>query len=525
MVASDLVKHLLIGRAWRVAVSWSALQDLVKASRIDVEMRDLCVTTSDILQHVGVISEFQRALSKLPKLELLNIRACSYLASELLLPTTITSLSLGKDTRTCWLRNLGELPLLHLAISVQSRNEEDLHFLATSKWSYTLTSLNLDGTGCGNAEYLSRCLPKNLLSLEVGGGFPASDASLAISGQTRLERLVCGFYWSVESSLPGTLHTLKICHLMVPVGQDADDLVNYIPPSVTKLKFGGISRYNADARSSFRFEFSSFVKLAEHTLPSLSLSSAARLMCQYYHRRTRHSVDEHGEIGSALVEKMAIAKLEAAGLDKQHLNWFASVDAPLPLENIKEHTFARLVAAMPTAKDAAFLLKFVGGINHAPCDECSHHYPELVKCLEWGVCNSLVLDSPQLIHLNAEAIMNLTQLEIKFSFDRDVLESFLGTHVFTSVSTLVISFPVNRALQVTTFELLRVIHRRRMHFPRLDVIDLANWSFKKVPVDFDLLLLMAQMNMYNVGDSYSFTYHVRTPRQWLLKMVASCKKE
>jgi hypothetical protein len=64
-----------------------------------------------------------------------------------------------------------------------------------------------------------------------------------------------------------------------------------------------------------------------------------------------------------------------------------------------------------------------------------------------------------------------------------------------------------------------------MHFPRLDVIDLANWSFKKVPVDFDLLLLMAQMNMYNVGDSYSFTYHVRTPRQWLLKMVASCKKE
>jgi hypothetical protein len=422
-----------------------------------------------------------------------------YAPTRLVLPSTVTSLTLNAKIDYRTMSNLRDLPLTHLAVTIESEKASDLDFLQTSKWSRTITSLHLYGSCTLDVDNLRRMLPINLLKLKLGSGYSRNDISLAISTQRCLQRLSIGALWSLRSPLPATLVRFKARRLTFPPTSVIEENVKLLPSTLTYFWFPATS-----------LSFERTVDFMERVMPRLSVHSGLKLLRTYYDMR--YHAKNAPAIGASPLEQLLSSKLVAAGLSPNHLSRLANhgMDASTQLYT---HSFSVFFDLLPTRADMAMLVPPKGVVGYAKCRaQCAGHYKSQVKCIEWGLLDRLLLTEPDVPELNDEVLRNLRVLDVRV--DRTDLEVLLWRHSFPSLSTITIHFGDDESKQAAMLDVLGAIWRVRAHLPRLEKVYLSGWKCASVPLSRRLKVLMAEMRLYNSPDSQKFTYRVVPPHGW-----------
>lgn len=514
---SELVRSLIIGCASSVETTWAAIKGIPLSGHdphgLGIRSLRFIGSYTTFGQTDGTVQLLQSVLDRLYRLEALDFGSATIYGPEsldlstttphaptrLVLPLTITSLTLTAriDRRT--MSNLKDLPLTHLAVTVESKRRSDLDFLQVSKWSATITSLHLYGSCALDVDNLRRTLPVNLLKLKLGSGYSRNDISLALSTQRCLRRLSIGAFWSLRSPLPATLVRFKARRLMFPSNSVVEENVKLLPSTLTYFWFSATS-----------LSFEETVDFMERVVPRLSVHSALKLLRTYYDMR--YHAKNAPAIGASPLEQLVSSKLIAAGLSPNHLSRLSSRDLNSSTQ-LYTHSFSVFFDLLPTRADMAMLVPPNGMFGHAKCRaQCAGHYKSQVKCIEWGLLDRLLLTEPDVPELNDEVLRNLRVLDVRV--DRTDLEVLLWRHPFPSLITITIHFSDDETTQPAMLDVLGAIWRVRAHLPRLEKVHLSGWKYASVPLSRRLKVLMAEMRLYNYPDSQNFTYRVTPPHGW-----------
>lgn len=502
-LSSDLVSSFLIGRASTVETNWVAIERLAMRDEPTFDIYEFSLISTVSPKGPTTTRNVQILFDKLHKLEVLRLESCSlpWESLSVTLPPTITRLCLKDNVGIEKMMNLRTLPLTSLKIRIKSADESAMNFLVDNTWRDTLTALNLSGKCCEHElSFLIRILPKNLTKLKLECCVAAHDIGLVVSRSSSLTHLSIGSGWSIETPLPPTLTTFKTSRLTIQPWLKVADILGFLPPSLTWFSFGAMS-----------FDFNELIDFLTPLVPRFGIDCVLKMTRSYYSARRRLRL---GPIGNSSFERAVVAKLKSHGLSEHHLEWLSDFGMSPRSFVINEHAMARLINLMPTKADAAVLLHKPGVVTMPDegCKFCTDHYSTVIKCLEWGLYDRLVLTNPIVPDLSEAALRHIRDIYL-FHEDDARFEELLLRHPFPSVTYISIEFGLKYADHTQRLETLRILWRARHHLPRLENISLIGWA-REEPMSSDLRLLMAEMRLYQVPNRSWMNYHVNPPRDW-----------
>jgi hypothetical protein len=503
-LSSDLVAPFLIGRASKVETNWVAIERLALLDEPTFDIYEFSLVSTVSPKGPTTTRNVQILFDKLHKLEVLRLESCSlpWESLSVTLPPTITKLCLKDNVGIEKMTNLRTLPLASLKIRIKSAEESAVDFLIDNTWRDTLTALNLSGKCCEHEpSVMIRILPKNLTKLKLEGCVAAHDIGLVVSHLSSLTHLSIGPGWSIETPLPPTLTTFKSRRLTIQPWQKAADVLGFLPPSLTWFSFGAMS-----------FDLIELTNFLTPLVPRFGgVDCILKMTRSYYSARRKLRL---GPIGNSPFERAVVAKLKSNGLSEHHLEWLSDFGMSPRDFVISEHKTACLINLMPTKADAAVLLHKPGVVTMPDegCKFCTDHYSTVIKCLEWGLYDRLVLTNPVVPDLSESALRHIRDIYL-FHENDTRFEELLLRHPFPSVAYISIEFSLKYADHTQRLETLRIIWRARHHLPRLETVSLIGWA-RTEPMATDLRLLMAEMRLYQVPNKSWMNYHVNPPGDW-----------
>jgi hypothetical protein len=504
---SSLVTAVLLGGAESVRTVWDNVERLLKVKwSSPYSIRRLDIRGSAYVSSVPASALLTDVLKRLPKLESLNFRHINF-DGPLIVPSTVTSLSLGVIFKREHVIGIESLPLAHLGLTLKSSDQSDLEWIASASWYDTISSMSITGD-CSNVAALAAFLPRNLHKLDivrVADVHSRCDLGLLTSNQTRLERLTSGRNWWILSSLPATLTSLSVDRLVIDHERCAD-MITFFPPSLTSLALD-------DIQSSLSAEWTvappplpDFAKVIDQIMPRLNLDSAIDLVRYCYESNV---ISDGMIVGESPAERCLIEKLAAAGYSARHLTWLSDARLRAKCSAIHDHDMGHVLDILDSSeRDIGLFLKYKSGIESSRC--CNGHYEQVVKCLEWGFQDHMALASTAPPELSDVAIGNLSRLIVRCD-GADALKSFLGKYTFWGLKQIDFALQMTSQQPMTKSDIIRIIHSCRARLPALEVVDFWNWHVSVYPPDSEDVLLFREMRLQHVRNSSRFRYNVALP--------------